>query len=340
MSKPIYPKGIISNEVRKQTIYSGVTTGSSNDLLVLTWNIDGLNQDSATSLRLDNIIKILRETSADIICLQEVVPSAHCRLSNELKNNYHMQSEDSIIGCHYYTVILIRKSTMHIVREASRDRYLMDGESSMGRDILSCVVRRRNNTVDILILTTHLESGTEPRAVNTRANQYRQVLRRLVCLSDPNDYSSHARILCGDFNLREDEDSEVRNNLEDFGSSFYDAHTVTSSPHPYTWKRKYPLSKYPAQARFDRQIYSGSISNCSYSLVGCESIPEMNELLVKSCGYRTPSDHFGVLCRYQLLGIIQQVLSISSSPLVPEDTYIGRPTKQICLRPPEVVDLT
>ena len=116
--------------------------------------------------------------------------------------------------------------------------------------------------------------------------------------------------------------------------------TVTSSPHPYTWKRKYPLSKYPAQARFDRQIYSGSISNCSYSLVGCESIPEMNEFLVKSCGYRTPSDHFGVLCRYQLLGIIQQVLSISSSPLVPEDTCIGRPTKQICLRPPEVVDLT
>jgi endonuclease/exonuclease/phosphatase family metal-dependent hydrolase len=233
---------------------------------------------------------------------------------------------------------------MHIVREASRDRYLLDGESSMGRDILSCVVRSRNNTVDILILTTHLESGTGPRAVNTRTNQYRQVLQRLICPSDPNDYSPRACILCGDFNLREDEDSEVRNNIEGFGSSFYDAHTVTNSPHPYTWKRKYPYSKYFAHARFDRQMYSGSIFikniDCSYSLVGCESISETNELLIESCGYRTPSDHFGVLCRYQLLSIIQQGLSISSSPLLPEDTHIGRPTKHICLRPPEVVDLT
>ena len=55
------------------------------------------------------------------------------------------------------------------------------------------------------------------------------------------------------------------------------------------------------EARFDRQLYSGigiEVSKKGFDLIGKERTDYLSAAMEKERGYRTPSDHFGLVVDY------------------------------------------
>ena len=50
-----------------------VTIQAPTSLTMISWNIDGLDQENLTK-RTEAVVKIIQEVSADIVFLQEVIP--------------------------------------------------------------------------------------------------------------------------------------------------------------------------------------------------------------------------------------------------------------------------
>jgi len=291
---------------------------SEQCLRVLTWNVNGLDDDAGTPLRLRAIIEEIRGSNADVVALQEVVESFRSALVTTFSGIYSFEDEGASRSQHYYTLIMFRKDRL-TKQSSKREGFTGLGSSDMGRDLLSVDFGFHAGTSrTFTVITSHLESGSaqyEPASCAKRKQQYEHLLRKVLSLasSSPNRLGI---VTCGDFNLREAEDKEVRAKLKKAGVDcdlVVDAFVSAGSPAAAreTWVRKInPSMATPMKARYDRQLYNGpsdaaarfSLMTGGMRLVGCRDVPGVDRLTSERSGFTTPSDHMGILCLYCFVG--------------------------------------
>lgn len=261
------------------------TVSTIESIQVLTWNVDGLNENSDEDDLLGRTLWIVQEIDRarpHVVFLQELVALSFSIIEQKCKNSFHVfrqvQSDQP-----YFVAILIHKATMDIVGDPVRVPF---PNSQMGREGLFVSAKLKNKlqraTPLIGFLTAHLESlrdyGSE------RKNQFEICTKFIQNLTNV-DFS----VFGGDLNAR---DSDVPKAV-----TAHDCWVLAGRPptHQYTWDLtlnknvSFPNGAQP-RCRFDRMyLIPGKDPKdhtvTQFRLIGTEPIPNL----------RHPSDHFGVL---------------------------------------------
>ncbi|XP_053570779.1 tyrosyl-DNA phosphodiesterase 2 [Bombina bombina] len=258
---------------------STVTQEDESRFSFVTWNIDGLDQ-SNLSERARGVCSYLALYSPDVIFLQEVIPPYFEYLKKRaVSYNIITGDEDG-----YFTAIMLKKSRVKII---SREIVTYPTTSMMRNLLIANVTISGTN---ICLMTSHLESTKEHS--QERLKQLQVVLEKMQEVPP-----STTVIFGGDTNLR---DTEVTK-LGGLPSNILDVWEFLGKPEHcrYTWDTKVNNNlgaRYTCRLRFDRILYraavdGGQVIPQSLDLIGLEKL---------DCG-RFPSDHWGLLCDFDVI---------------------------------------
>ena len=125
-----------------------LTTKAPTRLTMISWNIDGLEQRNLEK-RTEAVVKTIKESSADIVFLQEVVPQTFSHIQTNLPNYECISAKDD----GYFVATLLRNGRVYFDRHKVRDY----PTSLMDRHLLAVQAHCGNVVMDLL--NTHLESG-------------------------------------------------------------------------------------------------------------------------------------------------------------------------------------
>ncbi|CAF1346104.1 unnamed protein product [Adineta ricciae] len=247
---------------------------------LLSWNIDGLDM-YALEVRAQGVIDVIKKERPDAVFLQEVIP---CSLS---QIQTHLPEYDVHLGNvqNYFVVILTRKATLTVQR---LDLIPYPG-SQMDRNLLIIHARYRN-TVNIDLMTSHHESGTEENSSHERMEQLKLCFKKMF--DAPSD---HFVLFGGDLNMRQKELYKIGN----VPAGIYDLWFANGKPTDceYTWdmqlntNKNFSMSASRPRARFDRLYFrpssDGSIKfqPVGFELKGLDIIPSVQ---------RFCSDHWAI----------------------------------------------
>ncbi|XP_053322719.1 tyrosyl-DNA phosphodiesterase 2 [Spea bombifrons] len=245
----------------------------------LTWNIDGLDESNLQE-RARGVCSYLALYSPDIVFLQEVIPPYYEYLKKRAVSYQIIPgSEDG-----YFTAIMLKKSRVKLISQ----EIVSFPNTCMMRNLLIANVNLCGS--HICLMTSHLESTKDH--TKERLDQLRVVLKKI--LDAP---PSATVIFGGDTNLR---DSEVAK-IGGLPSNIVDVWEFLGKPEHcrYTWDTKVNnnlRARYTCRLRFDRILYrtandGSQVIPQSLDLVGLEKL---------DCG-RYPSDHWGLLCDFQVI---------------------------------------
>ncbi|CAF4163412.1 unnamed protein product, partial [Adineta steineri] len=250
-------KPILTSDVKRVKIEPSTTTSVPIDnktnaktrFKVLSWNIDGLDEQEKTiDIRTRGVIDVIKREEPDAVFLQEVIPIAFDLIRNLLPeyDSYAGNTEG------YFVVILTRRELFK-VQNFEITPY---PGTNMGRNLL-IVHTMYKNSIEIDLMTSHHESGTEEIASKERMEQLK------LCFKHMMDAPSHRIVLFGgDLNIREKELQKVGN----VPSGISDLWIATGKRKEcaYTWDMNrntniyYPSTEYRPRARFDRLYYRPS----------------------------------------------------------------------------------
>ena len=245
--------------------------------------------------RCDSIIKILKESRADIIGLQEVTPRFVRKLAacSWVQDNYYVTDPTGNSFCGYGNIILtlLRPSCFYTKPLES----MMGRQLVMGEFILSNPVSK---TLEILrVGVVHMESLSKSSSV--RRDQFRQIYPMLA--NPVPGYKYVHSILMGDFNLDPKSSEEVESVQAELGQNFMDC---WSACHPddggCTRFVNYPEEgKEPV--RYDRILLNSKrnrITPVHINTFGETAI----DMVSGSDRYDTvfPSDHLGLVCDFEV----------------------------------------
>ncbi|NWQ79481.1 TYDP2 phosphodiesterase, partial [Columbina picui] len=246
---------------------------------LITWNIDGLDLGNLKE-RARGICSYLALYSPDVVFLQEVV-QPHLHLL-EIKASNYTVIPGNIDG--YFTVIMLKKSRVKILKR----EIIPFPTTSMMRNLLVVHVSISGN--ELCLMTSHLESTKDHS--KERMKQLKIVLNRMQKESE-----STTVIFGGDTNLR---DSEVAK-LGNLPNNIMDIWEFLGKPQHcrYTWDTHSNTNlnaEYKCKLRFDRIYFrpaadGGHFIPRSMDLIGLEKL---------DCG-RFPSDHWGLLCKFDVI---------------------------------------
>ncbi|XP_057270702.1 tyrosyl-DNA phosphodiesterase 2 [Pezoporus wallicus] len=246
---------------------------------LITWNIDGLDSGNLKE-RARGICSYLALYSPDVVFLQEVVPQHLCLL--QMKAGNYIMIPGNIDG--YFTVIMLKKSRVKLLKHD----IIPFPTTSMMRNLLVVHVSISGN--ELCLMTSHLESTKDHS--NERTKQLQIVFKEMQKESE-----STTVIFGGDTNLR---DSEVAK-LGNLPDNIMDMWEFLGKPQHcrYTWDTHSNTNlhaAYKCKMRFDRIYFrpaggGGHIIPRSMDLIGLEKL---------DCG-RFPSDHWGVLCNFDVI---------------------------------------
>ncbi|PKK34201.1 tyrosyl-DNA phosphodiesterase 2 [Columba livia] len=246
---------------------------------LITWNIDGLDVGNLKE-RARGICSYLALYSPDVVFLQEVI-QPHLRLL-EMRASSYTVIPGNIDG--YFTVIMLKKSRVKILKY----EIIPFPSTSMMRNLLVVHVSISGN--ELCLMTSHLESTKDHS--KERMKQLKIVLNKMQKESE-----STTVIFGGDTNLR---DSEVAK-LGSFPNNIMDIWEFLGKPQHcrYTWDTYSNTNlnaEYKCKLRFDRIYFrpaadGGHIIPRSMDLIGLEKL---------DCG-RFPSDHWGLLCKFDVI---------------------------------------
>ncbi|NXH65909.1 TYDP2 phosphodiesterase, partial [Hydrobates tethys] len=246
---------------------------------LITWNIDGLDLGNLKE-RARGICSYLVLYSPDVMFLQEVVPPQLCLL--QTKAGSYTIIPGNIDG--YFTAIMLKKSRVKLLKH----EIIPFPTTSMMRNLLVVHVSVSGN--ELCLMTSHLESTKNHS--KERMKQLQIVLNKMQKESE-----STTVIFGGDTNLR---DSEVTK-LGGLPNNITDIWEFLGKPQHcrYTWDTHSNTNldaKYKCKMRFDRIYFRpaaerGHIIPRSMDLVGLEKL---------DCG-RFPSDHWGLLCNFDVI---------------------------------------
>uniref|UniRef100_A0A8C6YSR3 Tyrosyl-DNA phosphodiesterase 2 n=1 Tax=Nothoprocta perdicaria TaxID=30464 RepID=A0A8C6YSR3_NOTPE len=246
---------------------------------LLTWNIDGLDLGNQQD-RARGVCSYLALYSPDVVFLQEVIPPYLCYLQKRAGN--YTIIPGNIDG--YFTAVMLKNSRVKLVKQ----EIVPFPTTSMMRNLLVVHVNVAGN--ELCLMTSHLESTKDHS--KERIKQLQTVFKNMQKESE-----STTVIFGGDTNLR---DSEV-NKLGGLPESIVDIWEFLGKPKHcrYTWDTSCNsnlAAAYTCKLRFDR-VYlrpaprGAQLLPRSMDLIGLEKL---------DCG-RFPSDHWGVLCHFDVI---------------------------------------
>ncbi|NXN31330.1 TYDP2 phosphodiesterase, partial [Nycticryphes semicollaris] len=246
---------------------------------LITWNIDGLDLGNLKE-RARGVCSYLTLYSPDVVFLQEVIPPHLCLL--QMKASSYTIIPGNIDG--YFSVVMLKKSRVKLLKH----EIIPFPTTSMMRNLLVVHVSISGN--ELCLMTSHLESTKNHS--KERVKQLQIVLNRMQEESE-----STTVIFGGDTNLR---DSEITK-LGNLPNNVMDIWEFLGKPQHcrYTWDTHSNTNldaPYKCKMRFDRVYFrpaaqEGQIIPRSMDLIGLEKL---------DCG-RFPSDHWGLLCTFDVI---------------------------------------
>ncbi|KAM6135229.1 tyrosyl-DNA phosphodiesterase 2 [Pterocles gutturalis] len=246
---------------------------------LITWNVDGLDERNLKE-RARGICSYLTLYSPDVVFLQEVIPPYLCLL--QMRAGSYAIVPGNVDG--YFTVVMLKKSRVKLLKH----EIIPFPTTSMMRNLLVVHVSVSGN--ELCLMTSHLESTKDHS--EERKKQLQIVFNKMQKESE-----STTVIFGGDTNLR---DSEVTK-LGGLPSNITDIWEFLGKPQHcrYTWDTHSNTNLdavYKCKMRFDRIYFrpaadGGHIIPRSMDLIGLEKL---------DCG-RFPSDHWGLLCSFDVI---------------------------------------
>uniref|UniRef100_A0A8B9MD91 Tyrosyl-DNA phosphodiesterase 2 n=1 Tax=Accipiter nisus TaxID=211598 RepID=A0A8B9MD91_9AVES len=246
---------------------------------LITWNIAGLDLGNLKE-RVRGICSYLALYSPDVVFLQEVIPPHLCLL--QMRAGSYTIIPGNIDG--YFTVIMLKKPRVKLLKH----EIIPFPTTSMMRNLLVVHVSISGN--ELCLMTSHLESTKNHS--KERMKQLQIMLNKMQ--KEP---ESTTVIFGGDTNLR---DSEVTK-LGKLPDNIMDIWEFLGKPQHcrYTWDTNSNTNldaEYKCKMRFDRIYFrpaadGGHIIPRSMDLIGLEKL---------DCG-RFPSDHWGLLCNFDVI---------------------------------------
>ncbi|KAM9302546.1 LOW QUALITY PROTEIN: tyrosyl-DNA phosphodiesterase 2, partial [Morus bassanus] len=263
--------GVNSADLRQQE--------DDSSFSLVTWNIDGLDLGNLKE-RARGICSYLTLYSPDVVFLQEVVPPHLCLL--QMRAGSYTIIPGNIDG--YFTAIMLKKSRVKLLKH----EIIPFPTTSMMRNLLVVHVSVSGN--ELCLMTSHLES--------TKNHSKERMKQLQIVLNKMQEESESATVIFGgDTNLR---DSEVTK-LGKLPNNVTDIWEFLGKPQHcrYTWDTHSNTNldaEYKCKMRFDRIYFrpaadGGHIIPRSMDLIGLEKL---------DCG-RFPSDHWGLLCNFDVI---------------------------------------
>ncbi|XP_069634942.1 tyrosyl-DNA phosphodiesterase 2 isoform X1 [Haliaeetus albicilla] len=246
---------------------------------LITWNIAGLDLGNLKE-RVRGICSYLALYNPDVVFLQEVIPPQLCLL--QMRAGSYTIIPGNVDG--YFTVIMLKKPRVKLLKH----EIIPFPTTSMMRNLLVVHVSISGN--ELCLMTSHLESTKNHS--KERMKQLQIMLNKMQ--KEP---ESTTVIFGGDTNLR---DSEVTK-LGNLPNNIMDIWEFLGKPQHcrYTWDTNSNTNldaEYKCKMRFDRIYFrpaadGGHIIPRSMDLIGLEKL---------DCG-RFPSDHWGLLCNFDVI---------------------------------------
>lgn len=279
-----------SSESEKEDVSSPKKAKNDRrEIIFITYNIDGICEKNL-EIRTNAVCKIIQDTKADIVFLQEVIPLTAKIIRELLSKSYEIISAESYKGfpAEYFTMSLFRKETVKLNSHKVIDYDL----SVMTRNMLTANVTV--NGIKINLLNTHLESTKDFK--DHRMRQFEQCYYGFIkkCPID------EPVVMAGDLNMRDKE-------LNDAGGlpqGIIDAWIATGRKKEceYTWDMlrndnlDANFGKFKPRCRFDRILIRESkpskLIPATFNLIGIERLKPY------VC---FPSDHWGILSVFKTL---------------------------------------
>ncbi|NXG06164.1 TYDP2 phosphodiesterase, partial [Sakesphorus luctuosus] len=254
-------------------------TEDDSNFSLITWNIDGLDLGNANE-RAGGVCAYLALYNPDVVFLQEVIAPHLCLL--QMKASSYTIIPGNIDE--YFTVIMLKKSRVKLLKH----EIIPFPTTAMKRNLLVVHVSISGN--ELCLMTSHLESTKKHS--KERIKQLKIVLNKMQKESE-----STTVIFGGDTNLR---DSEVAK-LGDLPKNVTDVWEFLGKPQHcrYTWDTQSNTNlnaAYKCRMRFDRVYFQRAAQGAhiiprSMDLIGLEKL---------DCG-RFPSDHWGILCNFDMI---------------------------------------
>ncbi|CAF1174310.1 unnamed protein product [Rotaria sordida] len=253
---------------------------------LLSWNIDGLDE-YALEIRTQGVIDIIKKEEPDVIFLQEVIPTS-LKLIRIFLPEYDSYA-GNIQG--YFVVILTRREMFRI----HGFEIIAYPNTNMNRNLL-IVHTTYKNSIEIDLMTSHHESGTEELASQQRIEQLKLCFQRML------DAPLQRIVLFGgDLNMREKELRKIGN----IPSGICDLWIETGKRNEcaYTWdmsintNNNFPSNTFQPRARFDRLYFRSTIENnikfqpISFELKGLEKLSSIQ---------RYCSDHWAIQVNFEI----------------------------------------
>ncbi|PRD23060.1 UNVERIFIED_CONTAM: Tdp2 [Trichonephila clavipes] len=284
LAESVLCRGANSSKKRKFSDISKAHSSSERKetnpvLRFITWNIDGLDEKNLM-LRTKAVCKTILNEQADIVFLQEVVPTA---AEYFLKNltDYHCLFGNEV---GYFIGTFLKKSTVSYT-----DYKIIDFNTRMMRNALkiNAIYQNRN----LLLFNSHLESTVE--GSEERKEQLQLMFKEVLASSD-----NATAIFAGDLNLRDKELKELGGLPAGIEDLWIACGQRKECAYTFDMTRNDNLiinGKFKPRCRFDRAyVHHASprqLNPVYFGLIGLE------RLYPHRC---FPSDHWGLMCHFEM----------------------------------------
>ncbi|XP_036308410.1 tyrosyl-DNA phosphodiesterase 2 [Pipistrellus kuhlii] len=247
---------------------------------LVTWNVDGLDLNNLRE-RAQAVCACIALYSPDLVFLQEVIPPYHSMLKKKASSYEIITGHDA----GYFTAIMLKKSRVKL----KSHEIIPFPNTQMMRNLLCVHASVSGN--ELFLMNSHLESTREH--AEERASQFKMVLRKMQEAPE-----SATVIFAGDTNLRDQEVTKWGG----LPGSISDVWELLGKPQHcrYTWDTRLNSNlgiRATCRHRFDRILLrapaagGGRLVPRSLDLLGLEKL---------DCG-RFPSDHWGLLCTWDVI---------------------------------------
>ena len=265
---------------------------SVDDLVIVSWNIDGLDEKYLEA-RTEAVIGYLKELKPAVVFLQEVVEESKIVLRGALDRDYQFIDGGRESGCGYFTVTLVDRT---LVKLDSFQVIQFPG-SKMGRNVsvVECAV---GNNLKLTLMNSHLESTRDHR--DERKSQLKDCFNKVKSAAE-----DRVVIFGGDLNMREAELREI-GGIPDGVVDLWEA-GGSEDRYKYTWdmtrndnlKFSCGNGKFKPQCRFDR-LYLRNPTSSTSSRLRLEKFANFGYKRISNGNGVFPSDHWAISAQLKI----------------------------------------